>query len=310
MANIDLCNNCPAFQPKLECVSIPKIFDQCRLQVCLTPNEIGAAKIDFNPINCNINKNTCPNQCGQSVQGKRTSCSGETIVPPQNAVSVTIDNFCIKSMNVLSKTKSGFRKGFFDVSIRFIFSYTLKFYNADNMEISRVPACSSYTTTVSLYGGEDICVASFNELYNGITTNGPFVSIEGSAMNLAAALRYPCSCGCGCGCGYGCGSCGGGCGCSDNGCDNGCSCLSPTGVDVTIGLFAVVKLLRLSNMSVNSYGNCMPCECSDISDISPCDFFDNLKFPTDLFAPQANYKPCCDTSSEDTPTNGSCCETC
>lgn len=96
----------------------------------------------------------------------------------------------------------------------------------------------------------------------------------------------------------------------DNGCDNGCSCLSPTGVDVTIGLFAVVKLLRLSNMSVNSYGNCMPCECSDISDISPCDFFDNLKFPTDLFAPQANYKPCCDTSSEDTPTNGSCCETC
>ena len=62
MANIDLCNNCPAFQPKLECVSIPKIFDQCRLQVCLTPNEIGAAKVDYSPINCNINKNTCPNQ--------------------------------------------------------------------------------------------------------------------------------------------------------------------------------------------------------------------------------------------------------
>lgn len=97
------------------------------------------------------------------------------------------------------------------------------------------------------------------------------------------------------------------CGCD---CDNSCPTVAPTAVDVTIGLFAVVKLLRLSNMSVNTYGNCMPCECSDISDtMSPCDFFDSLKFPTDLFAPQVNYRPCRDISG-DTPTNGNCCETC
>ena len=295
MANIDLCNNCPAFQPKLECISIPKIFDQCRLQVCLTPNDIGSARADFSPVNCN-NKNTC-----QCQMNGRQSCSSEVIVPPQNAVSVTVENFCIKSMNILSKTKSAFRRGLFDLNIRFIFSYTLVFYNSDNMEIDRIAACSSFTTTVSLFGGDDICVATFNELYNGITANGPFVSIEGSAMPLTVDLRYPCSCNCGCGC-------------SDSNCGCGCDCTcstSPSAVDITIGLFAVVKLLRLSNLSVNSYGNCMPCECSDLSpdNVNPCDFFDSLTFPTDLFAPQTNYKPCCDTSGN-TPTSGSCCETC
>ena len=306
MANIDLCNN-SSFQPKLECITVPKIFDQCRLQICLTPNEIGSAKADFVPINCSCQNPNTP---------QRTSCSGETIIPPSNAVSVTVEDFCIKSMNVLSKTKSAFRKGFFDINLRFILSYTLRFFNSDNKEISRTPACSSYTTTLSLYGGDEICVSSFNELYNSITANGPFISVEGSAMNLVAALRYPCGCGCSCGCSCGCGSsCCGGCGCNSCtncgcDCDNSCPTVAPTAVDVTIGLFAVVKLLRLSNMSVNTYGNCMPCECSDISDtMSPCDFFDSLKFPTDLFAPQVNYRPCRDISG-DTPTNGNCCETC
>lgn len=328
MANIDLCNNCPAFQPKLECITVPKIFDQCRLQVCLTPDEIGSSKADTSPVNCNNyqNNTSCNNNsCGTNL---RATCSGEPLIPPQNAVSVTVDEFCIKGMHVLSKTKSAFKKGFFDVNLRFVFSYRVKYFNSDNNEITCVPACNSYTTTVSLFGGEDICVSAFNELYNKITTNGPFVSVEASAMNLAASLRYPCACGCntcgcnnGCGCNTGCGcnnncnTCNNNCGCNNNcnncGCENNCPALAPIAVDVTIGLFAVIKLLRLSNMSVNSYGNCMPCECSELSNtVDPCDFFDSLGFPTDLFAPQANYRPCCDTSSDETPTNGNCCQTC
>ena len=90
----------------------------------------------------------------------------------------------------------------------------------------------------------------------------PFILVESKAVALAAELRY---CGCGCGCG-------------DN--DN-----AAVEVCVTIGLFTIIKLFRLVNLLVESRGFCIPEECEDLSALSPCEFFDNLDFPMDIFAP-------------------------
>lgn len=56
-------------------------------------------------------------------------------------------------------------------------------------------------------------------------------------------------------------------------------------VNVTIGLFTIIKLFRIVNLSVQSRGFCIPQECEDISPLNPCEFFDNLDFPMDIFAP-------------------------
>ena len=85
--------------------------------------------------------------------------------------------------------------------------------------------------------------------------------------------------------------------------------VSPTGVDVTIGLFAVIKLLRMSNICVENCGNCTPAQCAvtEGTGIDPCDFFNSLQFPTDLFAPQTNYVPSPDIGSDTSAKGGSCC---
>lgn len=59
----------------------------------------------------------------------------------------------------------------------------------------------------------------------------------------------------------------------------------PNEVLVTIGLFTIIKLFRLVNLNVQSRGFCIPDECEEISPISPCDFFERLDFPMDVFAP-------------------------
>jgi len=304
MAKIEICSNPAGMPPRCECISVPKIFDQCRLQVCLTPTTLGPAKID-----------TSPNGCC------RNGCKNEKVVPPASAASVTTEHFCIKNIAIINKTPCSFKNGYYDVTIKFTFSYCLVFYNNDSDEVARVPACNSYTAKVSLYGGEDLCVAALNELYGRLMSNGPFTSVEASAMPLATELVYPkFNCGCGWGCNCNCSPdadstsvcCSNGVNNGTNGCcEHNCNQISPIAVDMTIGLFAVVKLLRISNISVHSQGNCTPCECSNVSpDIDdPCGFFENLQFPTGLFAPQTGYKPCTCEGTADVPTgNGKCCD--
>lgn len=70
-----------------------------------------------------------------------------------------------------------------------------------------------------------------------------------------------------------------------------CACgdennLEPNEVLVTIGLFTIIKLFRIVNLTVDSRGFCIPEECEDgVSPLNPCEFFDSLDFPMDIFAP-------------------------
>ena len=84
---------------------------------------------------------------------------------------------------------------------------------------------------------------------------------------------------------------------------------APDSVSITIGLFAVVKLLRLSNLSVENLGNCVPGECTNTAGATafdPCAFFNSLEFPVDLFAPQTAYVPAVQTKETLPSTNVIC----
>lgn len=255
-------------RPSEECIIAKKLFDQCRIQKCLTPDVLGPARALCD---------TCA--CGRNYQ------EGDIIVPPCNATNVLIKNFRLCRIEIRRKTPNPFREGFWDVDIHFVFAYQLVFYTSGNCELCTIDAYSSYNTKVTLFGAPDTGIVVMNELSDDIAESGPFVSVEASAMPLAAELHYPSVCGC-CGCG-----CNSGCGCGNNSCgcdDQDCAVSdTATSVDITIGLFGIVKIFRCTNLLINVLGSCIPEECALVdSATDPCTFFNNLQFPIDLFSPQ------------------------
>ena len=265
---------------KEECIIAQKIFDQCRIQKCLTPNILGSARAySFNYDDCCCKDN-------------------EIIVPPTNSASVSIKDLILSKISIISKKQNPFKKCYWDIEVRFNFVYNLLFKTADGCEICTTKATSSYTTKVTLYGSEDGDVVVASDLYcsNDLLSTGPFVSVEGKAVGLLAELKYNnpcCDCSCNCGYTYGCScDCCNDCGCNfDYGNMPNYQAISqnvsyPVSVNVTIGLFAIIKLFRPVNLVVKTEGYCIPDECKGITTVDdPCDFFNNLDFPMNLFEP-------------------------
>ena len=237
---------------KEECIIAFKVYDSCRQQDCLTANEIGPARAA---------KNT--------VIGNETIQEGEIIDPPSNAAAVTIDNLRVKKVIIVDKSPNPFKNGFWDVDLKYVFQYRLTFREADGTPIhSPVCANSIFNKKVTLFGsiGSDLIIST--DLFKCSTHDSttlraePFIFVEAKAVALAAELKL----------------------------QRRCSAVEdlppePNRVNVTIGLFTIIKLYRLVNLNVQSRGFCIPKECEDISPLNPCDFFESLDFPMDVFAP-------------------------
>ncbi|MCD8089187.1 MAG: hypothetical protein LUD81_00930 [Clostridiales bacterium] len=234
---------------KDECLIAFKVYDFFRIQECLTKDELGYSRAAEDVV----------------TDGTKIS-AGDVIVPPEGAASVVIEDLEIEKVNVLKKKRNSFRSGYYDVDLQFIFNYKLIFSEAGGCVIGSIPATNTFSAKVSLFGSIDTDVNLSTDLFGGagcsnsITLDAnPFVWIESKSVALASDLVYPSSC---------CGSDG-----------------SAAGVKVTIGLFAIIKLFRIVNLLVKSAGFCIPEELEDISSTDPCDFFENLDFPMDSFAP-------------------------
>lgn len=277
-----------------ECIISYKIYDQCRMQICCTPGMLGPAKAARNCTACDQIFN-----------------EGDTIVPPEDAESVDLENFKLKRIIIVNKKPNAFKPGFWDIELKFVFTYVLIFKASDGCEICCVSAYSTYSLTVVLFGSFATDTVLASDLYgpsNGGASSDPFVTVEAKAVALAAELKYKkcnnnCDCCCDCGCGGNSCGCGGG---KHHDCDNVDSDSIPSAVNVTIGLFLIVKLFRLVNLLVHSSGFCVPEECENTSATdSPCDFFDSLEFPLSTFTPPADPKyfersrrdKCCDSNS-------------
>jgi hypothetical protein len=139
--------------------------------------------------------------------------------------------------------------------------YRLTFREVDGTVIECVKAYSVYNTRVSLFGsvGNDLVVAT--DLLRKFTDKttfeaGPFVYVEAQAVSLNASINREHRRG---------------------------ELLSM--VHVSIGLFSIIKLFRLVNLNVQSKGFCIPKECEEVSNVNPCEYFDDLDFPMDVFTP-------------------------
>ena len=186
------------------CIIAQKIFDQCRIQKCLTADILGPARAA---------KNAVPN-CNEML------CEGDIIVPPCNAADVSIHDLELERIDILRKKANPLQKGCWDLELKYVFKYMLEFHRADGCPIGCINATNAYNMRVTLFGSTEAEVTTTTDLYDccGNSNGGPFVVAEGKAIALAADLRYPtcspCNCGCGCGCGCN-GGCNDGCGCGD-----------------------------------------------------------------------------------------------
>jgi len=221
-----------------------KIYDSCRAQDCLTPSELGPARAkEAAFIDCH------------SVS------PGDVIVPPPDAVSVNVCELKLERISIADKKPSPFKKGFWDVDVKYVFEYDLSFRGADGEVSVEVKAFSIYNKKLTLFGshGSEHIVGSDLPMFCGGGGCEPFVWVEGKAMELSAEIRH--------------GHCpkGGG--------------HKPLDVGVTIGLFSIVQMFRIVNLRVESRGFDIPRECNDLCPTNPCEFFDALDFPMDIFAP-------------------------
>lgn len=233
---------------KDECIIAFKVYDSCRQQDCLDSNLIGPARA------------ACTTQaCGNNIT------AGEIINPPDNAAAVVMKNVTVEKVIVVSKEPSPFKLGYWDIDLKYVISYTLDFKNVNGDTICSVPARSLFNKMVTLFGslttGSNISTDILNgESHSIDLQNGPFVLIESKAVGLRSELRL------------------------NNCCNNPKDQIDA--VFVTIGLFTIVKLYRLVNLTVESKGFCIPEECDDVgAETTPCEFFEGLDFPMDVFAP-------------------------
>jgi hypothetical protein len=236
---------------KDECVIAFKVYDQFRLQDCLTEDEIGPARAA---------ENTCI--------GDKQYSEGEVIEPPSNAASVTVERLRVKKVIVVEKTPNSFKSGYWDIDLKFVFEYRLTFREADGGSIGSIKANSIINKKVSMFGSinSDIVIGTDFFTHQGGETAlieaAPFILVEAKGVALSAEIKYHRRRGAG---------------------DESCS--TPCRVDVTIGLFCIVKLFRIVDLNVQSRGFCIPPECVEPCPVNACDFFENLDFPMDIFAP-------------------------
>ena len=146
---------------------------------------------------------------------------------------------------------------------------------------------------MTLFGGatgsSDAEVTIATDLYHCFDTSspGPFVSVEGTGVGLLAELKYSNNCNCNCT----------PCNCTDshqsdiNTMDD-ISFGAPIAVNVTLGLFSIIRMFRTTNLLIRTSGNCIPEEIRCATNPDPCDFFDKLEFPMEIFAPKTDINHC------------------
>lgn len=275
-----MCQESMEQQIEEQCILGLKVYGKCRQQDCLRP-------IDYD---CEPPEDSIPIDPARNGEGNTISVpdgNGGVETAPNGIIQLTDlvssilvvkDSFAIDSITILSIENSNFGPDdYWLVRIRYVFTYEIKLLDASgnpltiegvsNPDGETIIAYSTYEKEVALCGGvgqEGVATAS-NFLAPQITymnDGAPYAIVQAKADILDASVGKSINTSCG----------------SD------ASTVECT-VNVTIGLFTIIKLFRLVNMTVVSCGNCEIPVCETIVPGDPCSYFNSLPFPFDDFDP-------------------------
>jgi hypothetical protein len=227
-----------------------KIYDSCRHRNCLTHRDIGPARAAHKAV---LDDGKCID-------------AGDVVIPPSHAVSVTAEGLRVSSIQIISKEPNPFKQGFWTIKLRYTFEYDLVFKRADGHVISVVAARSTFEKRCVLFGsnGNDVTIST--DLFVGPTgepftmDSDPYIMVEAKAVALSADIKRP-------------------------QCKHTDEQVAPAHVNVTIGLFGIVKLYRIVSLLVDSRGFSIAPPCENIIPPNPCEFFETIDFPIDVFSP-------------------------
>jgi hypothetical protein len=275
----------PEHELSEECIIASKVYGKCRQQDCLRPDFIESEPgVDSIPITGSKSGETATIVSIGGVTLTTPITPNSSIVFPPNLVKYgKVVNGCIIVSGIEIPTPEEEDNlfecdGYWKVTIRYTFSYELQLIGFAGtplaIGLSTVPpttkdficAYSEYEKQIVLFGGvgnKNIFMASSLFANNGPYTyqNAPYVNVQAKATPLAVNIA--------------------------NFID---PCVSPVTcpdniIGVTIGLFTIIKLFRLVNMTVKTAGNCDIPLCEPILPGDPCSFFNELPFPFDDFDP-------------------------
>ena len=180
---------------------------------------------------------------------------GGSIIPPAAAVSVAMDNVRIKSITV-DKHPSPFRAGYWEIGVKYDLVYDLTFREAKGTSGQTVKAMNVYDIKVTMFGSvsSDLSVVTdmYQETNKPTLSAAPYTWVEAKVIGLDSKIAQG---------------------------------VNQKQINVTVGLFSILKLFRLVHLNVQSKGFCVPGVCKDIGKVDPCKYFSKLDFPMDIFAP-------------------------
>jgi len=246
-AEVTEAHPCASKPVKDECLIAQKVYDSCRRQNCLTEKELGPA------LSASEDPSLAPAAADDAAG---LAINGNKIVPPDDAVSVTMGPVSVKSIQVLGKQLNQFKPGYWDIDIKYDMVYDLTFRNSNGNE-TVFPGLSVFEARTSLFGSHSNEIAMVTDMYESSSaptlTTAPFTWVEAKTMGLESRIMQAAS--------------------------------GDREVHVTIGLFSIIKLFRLVHLNVQSKGFCIPKECVGSNNINPCKYFGDLDFPMDVFVP-------------------------
>lgn len=197
--------------------------------------------------------------------------------------SVEVEDVCI---NV---EPTPFNCGFYAIDITYTFRFCFELYEAPCVSPTTICGTSVYSKKAILYGG----VGGNSKLFcsegcgsatpAGTDASAPKACIQITEPIVLDAKLVSAKCSSGCG----------GCYCEivPPEPEIPCCCSVPGGkqcINVTIGLFSIIKLTRCVAISIPIYDFCFPKKsCVTTSGESACEVFDKIDFPTNDFFPKA-----------------------
>lgn len=265
-------------QPTSQCIIAQKIYGQCRQQDCLQP------KANSNSANPSLIIDSSMLAGKQTINTATPNILvGNTIKPGSvialgtgvSSVQLVPGTFAVGNIKVVSVTPAAFgQAGYWDIIVKYQFTYEINLLDAagtpiqvnyasnSGTPVTNIPAYTTYTKEVSLFGGagnaQNIYMAStlYNPEFTYTVSNAPYVMVQAIANPLDVKLnKYTGVAG------------------------------AQSQVDITIGLFTIIKAYRLVDMSVESNGKCDIPVGESVVPGDPCSSFNNLPFPFDDFNP-------------------------
>lgn len=243
-----------------ECIIALKVYDQCRQQDCLTPETL---------------EKVFSLECGECRVDDQVIASGKgTVINlPVGTADIAVKDFKVLKIET-DRKQDAFNPDYYFIHVKYVFEFKLAFLDGedcpiavtcDGVEKECMIAGTAFKKTVKLFGSEGSDIAISSNLFapeSHVLEAAPYVLVEAKAMLLDAQID------------------GHGSGLTCDCCDGALS-----DINLTIGLFTIIKLYRLVNLLVESNGFCEPDECEEMSTVDPCDIFDNMDFPFDVFNP-------------------------